>query len=347
MVAGGILVAASGIVLDRWGLVFTVSGHLIVGGFFGAMGAASMILLWQRELRLVEDGIRRRRFTGWELWPWETFAGANIARGVSPDYYVDQSDPASVRRLPLSCLSQEDQEYVHQRIAEVWRPAPAPALPLDVCVRFWNIKYQTKSTAKFSDEGISLEHKRTRNRVLYKWADVRQVTILRTNHEHLDFKFLQIEFADGERIRLHRNGKREWTGPEAETVVGYVQAHVSPDRITIRASIGPTRSIDEAGHRIGIADREVVLAKWLGRGPVAVAVFVSGAEIYTVGMKHGWNPVQWDGATQLACAVFVAGVNSIGFLLWLACQYVYRNIERQRQALIETRDELQRRGSVA
>src|SRR5262249_53394488 len=157
-------------------------------------------------------------------------------------------------------LSKEDEEYVHERIREVWQPAPAPALPEHICLQFWKSSYRGMCTAQFSDDGISLERRRgrrTRNRFLYGWLDVRQVLILRPSHEHRGFRSLEISFADGEMIQLKAGQERGvWTGPDPDTVARYVQAHVSSDRLMIRASIGPAHSLEEARYRIGAAERD-------------------------------------------------------------------------------------------
>jgi hypothetical protein len=296
---------------------------------------------------LDETGIQKRTLTGWESWPWEAFASGKIARGVSPDYYVDQSN-SRARRLTLSFLSKEDQEYVHRRIREVWRPAAAPALPGSLWVRFGNWS-RGRCRAEFSDEGICLERRRTRNRFLYGWADVREVLIRRTSHEHRGFRSLEIAFADGERIQLgvENNLKRQWSGPDPETVAGYVQAHVDADRIVSRANIGPARSLEEAHYRIDMANRDAQRMKWRGRGALAVAVLVSGAYFSTGAMKHGWNPLQWDGVMQLACVVLMLCINMMGFMFWAVLRSLRGDMERGQQALIKTLDELRRQGSVA
>src|SRR5262249_58618145 len=121
------------------------------------------------------------------------------------------SNPSAPRRLPLSFLSKEDEEYVRGRIREVWQPAPEPALPPTVFVRFWKSPHG-KCTAEFSDDGICLERPRTKNRFLYEWVDVTEVLIRRTSHEHRGFRSLEMAFADGERIELgvEKNVKRHW-----------------------------------------------------------------------------------------------------------------------------------------
>jgi hypothetical protein len=337
---GAALLAALTIVFSRFELLYTTGPNLVMLGLLGGMSAFCAIYFALQELQIDGEGIRRRQITGWELWSWEAFASGRIARGVSPYYYVDQSNPKTPRKLNLWSLDEKDQKLVHERIREVWVHASL-TLPRSISVQFWKI-YKDKWLAEFSEDGIFQERQSTHEYLCRQWSEVTRVRVVRTTHDHHDFCSLEIEFADGAPIRLTTSdGKPNlWTGPAPQTVLAYVEAHVNSERIAPRALRGPAQSVAEADYRIGVEERCAKFWKWFGWLAVACMLGETANGIERTASRYGWNLTDWDIGTWLVVVVGALLFNVLGG--WWQFRYLRTASEHDRQELMKTRAELAR-----
>ncbi len=68
----------------------------------------TLLLLWRSKIRIDAEGIWRRRFIRWDLWPWDAILGGKIREMALFDGLINTEKPMYWRYLNLSFLSQAD-----------------------------------------------------------------------------------------------------------------------------------------------------------------------------------------------------------------------------------------------
>jgi hypothetical protein len=74
------------------------------------------LAVWRYAVRIDDDGIWRRRFVRWDLWPWTAFAEGKIEDRLEPDSFLFPEKPWYWRRLNLDVLAERDRSLVRDQI---------------------------------------------------------------------------------------------------------------------------------------------------------------------------------------------------------------------------------------
>ncbi len=210
------------------------------------------------KLRVDQHGISRRRWCGWDHWPWEEFAHGRFQVGRSSLAFVDaRAAWFCPRRLDLGLLAQADKEQVLRWIERVWVPPPIE-VPEEISLTYLG------TSVHCTTAGIAVT--RGRKTADYSWGDVESLQIVRDHHRDDDFRWLTLKVPDWE-MRLRCNqGSSRWLGPDAETVSRFLTAHVSDDRLLMCARLDPPRSAREADVRVDDTWKKMDSAKKFSTG---------------------------------------------------------------------------------
>ena len=267
--------------------------------------AAIAALRWR--LRVDSSGIARRRFIGWDLWPWEHFKQGKVldVEGTSTTYILKEK-PFWARKLTLELLDDEDQSRL-EAIVEGLRMRPPLELPGEMAVRFG-----FRKEVMLTPGGLLLRDRGEETR--YRWQQVQSIRISRLDHSRHNFESIEIVLPDrtltfSVRLNDHGHSIRSWSA----TGGGKTPGRGDPGRVS------PT--VQSARSR---PDR------FLGRGtfhsrPVAGSPCGNGQEI-----KRAQDPqANLVGADRLA---------GFGLVLGLSPRYVRRTcddrLERHRDRYV-------------
>jgi hypothetical protein len=272
------------------------------------------VLTWRYALRVDERGIWRRRFSRWDLWPWEAFATGAVRTGTSKDSWAYPARPWHSRYLLLEFLAEADRNALAEQIRQVWRPAPLP-LSEEIEIRYGmgNRLILTRHGIVFRRRGNDQDH-------FYRWYEVVQLRVTRLDHRRRDFRTLELQLPRvAEPIRLQsRHGGRRWEGPEAEIILAYLQQYVPADRVQVTALTGPPQDRDEANRRLAEldrADRQLRKSRWVVAG-LLLAYCLLQADRFLGAVRRG--PLDWDWSRWLLLGILCFILGLLGIACWAA-----------------------------
>jgi hypothetical protein len=299
----------AGLTPRTWAELFASPLTVMAGALLGVA-----VLTWRYALRVDDRGVWRRRFSRWDLWPWEAFAAGAVRTGTSKDSWVYPARPWHSRYLILEFLAEADRTALAERIRPVWRPAALP-LPEEVEVR-----YGMGNRLALSRRGIMFRRRGSDQDRFYRLYEVVQLRVTRVNHTRRDFRTLELELpreAGPIRLRFQKFG-RSWEGPDAEVVLAYLQQYVPANRVQVTALSGPPQDRDEADRRLADldrADRQLRKDGWVALAALLTYCLLQTARILTSARR---GPLSWDWFQWLAIGLLFLVIALLGLALGMA-----------------------------
>ncbi|MFO0809532.1 MAG: hypothetical protein U0746_12975 [Gemmataceae bacterium] len=296
------------------------------------------VLVFRQAIRIDAEGVWRRRFVAWDVWPWEAFAAGAIRQGTGRDSYVYPAKSWWYRYLHLEFLAPADREAVARRIRDVWRPPPLD-LPDEITARFGLFRRLT-----LSSEGVRLARGR-RVEGRYDWADVARVSVQRLDHTRRDCRELTLTMAGRDQpvrlVTLRRD--RNWNGADADVVVALLQKYVPADRFELTALYGPPLSVAEVDRREALVDRQREEFRRYDRVVTPMFVVVVVSLLVGIPLIASRNPLAWDGFEWLGYGTLVLLIAAIAWAAAVAtaarrkvCADEDREFRRYRNELRES-----------
>jgi hypothetical protein len=182
-VLGYACLVGTAFVLEQAGLLLQTKPALVLAPLL----LAPAFLAFRQRVKVDHSGISRRRFFGWDLWPWEAFAGGKIRQGASKNSFVYPTKPWGNRRLTFEFLSEEDQELVRTLIAQVWKPPEPPVPPEEITIHFG-----LGGRARFSRDGVEVWRWKRADRRFFSCGDVQEVRMRLPEHGSREFTLLEL-----------------------------------------------------------------------------------------------------------------------------------------------------------
>ncbi len=220
--------------------------------------AAIAALRWR--LRVDSSGIARRRFIGWDLWPWEHFKQGKVldVEGTSTTYILKEK-PFWARKLTLELLDDEDQSRL-EAIVEGLRMRPPLELPGEMAVRFG-----FRKEVMLTPGGLLLRDRGEETR--YRWQQVQSIRISRLDHSRRDFESIEIVLPDrtltfSVRLNDHGHSIRSWSAtgggktPSAEILAAFLQRFSPHDRVQIDSLSEAPFTLDQWRARRAVMDKK-------------------------------------------------------------------------------------------
>lgn len=294
---------------------------LLVLAFFTLPLAA--VSAWPYAFRVDESGIWQRRYWRWDLWPWEAFAGGLIRH--TPWYYRWQypDKPRHSRSMNFAILADADRDWLLELALQVWKP-PQVELPEEIKIRLYGIP---NKLLELSPRGIVFSRDTGEEIRQYRWSDVVQVRVRRLAHWRLDFNGLELEFPAGEPTEVlgkcPGRAQRNWSGPDAEVVLAYLQRYVGEERVQFTAIMGQLQTPDEAERR-----RAELARTFRGeriRNRVLWGAWTLQCLLF---LSLGGGPLQWDLSKWMLIGCFFAVWGPFGIGIWMASSETRRDYER-------------------
>jgi hypothetical protein len=346
MIGGALLIVAADIAYFQMGLVASPWGALPMAGLVVTAGFLWALGLFHETLWIDGEGIWRRRLIGWESWPWEQFATGQIEQGDSPDCFIDRSRPKKRQTLSLATLQPDDRAYLQELIRSVWQPTPPPAFPESMLVRQWD-HGPRRMHFFFSEAGVQVEEQKNSSQRFHPWEKATMLKVVRKSHAHQGFEHLELSFSGDEsiRLRMSNEGRPQWTGPDACTILRYLLAHVPPDRIKDFALTGAVQTPDEVDWRLARAQSREFHFRWYRWVVLLGSLILPLRFVCESGVRHGWQPFEWDITVWLPLAILTVTLGTIGGLLFAFFGQAWKECREERAALIKAREEM--RGQLA
>lgn len=256
----------------EWALIF---------GLFIVAATVFWLILGHWRLRVDHQGIARRRFWRWYVWPWEAFRSGAIKQGRTLGYYLWPEAAWTWRGLLLELLDESDREEVDTLIKNLWIAPPEAELPEEVAFRILRTKVHLQAG------GIKVRRGRTERH--YTWKDIDRIVITRLEHDRRDFTRLKIELGEKPLELFVHQGNPNWRGAEADIIARWFTTHAPEDRILEVSLTGKPSSKAEAEYRLTAARQATRKARickgcliglalaLLGFGLVIRKVLIAGA----------------------------------------------------------------------
>lgn len=228
--------------------------------------AISSFSLLGPRLRIDRDGISRRNWWRWDLWPWEAFAEGRIRLGNFPGEYEFPERPIFTNELHLGLLEAPEARLVEDLIRKVWRPANPVDPPESISVQLGAFGRQklvfTPSGFEFSSNMGSTE---------YRWDQCTKIQICRHQHDHDRFREITIHFNDD---------KVTCRGDETNgSLARFICEYANPESIQHLAYSGSAKSIVEVDWRIQwinvVLIKQQRFRRWAPVACVGVAVITT------------------------------------------------------------------------
>jgi len=256
---------------------------LIVGGYVGIvildrnrvvmMFLGLFLLLFDIQMlrqffpivRVDQKGLWRRRFWGWDLWPWEAFASERIYRGSSRTNFVSLDRPFWRNRLNLELLDKSEAETLISRIVEHWKPLNQNLAIENAIIDYswpWRLRIE------FDPRGIQvLDRSGTR---AYRWDELEQIEIWTFSLDHDGFLSIEMRFSDRvilvPRLKQQRYFAHQyWSGSRSDEIAGIVRRFVEKERLQIWTLDGPARNQLEFDARIARFKNKLQMLEESGR----------------------------------------------------------------------------------
>jgi hypothetical protein len=215
-------------------------------GAVSALFVAIAAIAHRWRLRVDERGIARRRFFGWDLWPWEAFKAGRIDKIKGAFGFTWKDKPWWKRKLDFGYLSARDRLAVVLVCNEMWMPPPMDPVPDELKIRRWGRRIDLTPT------GITVRHRGKEQS--WTWRDVRQGHIRRLEHDRRDFQQLKLVLPDHELVFNVRcsqgQANTDWRGSSAEHLAAFLERHVDPQRVRITALMLAPRTVEDAEDRL-------------------------------------------------------------------------------------------------
>ena len=215
-------------------------------------------------LRVDDQGIWRRHFFRWDLWPWQAFATGQIRQGVGKDSYVFPSKPWWNRVMFFDFLREDEREHLAELVRRAWTPPPPPVLPAELTIKFG----LPRRWVRLSEKGIQVGKGKQDSGRSYPWTAVIRVRITRLDHARRDLRQAELILPEGARpiLLVIQKGRPLWTGAEPQVLAAFLERAFPRDRLLVTAMTGPPRSVAEADWRlldVDRIDRETKQLAWI------------------------------------------------------------------------------------
>jgi hypothetical protein len=304
-----------------------------------AVFATAMVLLIaitvRYQLRIDQQGVWRRRFFRWDLWPWEAFEQGRIRHGKYGDQLTNPEKSWYWRTISASLLGEADRIAYEAVVGRYRVPPPPPELPDDV-----DFKYGLRARLELSREGVRLRAHQHEDGQLVPWKDVVRAEVVRFSHDRPDFSILELHLPASKRpVRLtHYKGQPKWTGADAVVIALYLRRHLGDHRFLVTALRGAPADVAEADRRLArLAEHErqrqrmsrlfrYVLEFW------ALLIFVLVVEPWNRPNPVNWGKADWE-------EVFLAAFG-IAIMMGLYAAMVFGLVSFQGRDLRRQRDEV-------
>jgi hypothetical protein len=205
---------------------------------FPTTGLGLLLYVWRWRMRVDGRGVAVRALLGWREWTWDDmFAGKVRFRSLLRFEHVRPLG----RTLSLEPLAPADAHYVSRlcRLACA-RPPASASLPLQIVfIDQWGRRVGC------SNDGIQLPG---RFAPVVPWTNVVRAKIVRSAREMDDFQQFELQLAD--RI-VRATAIQQWSvrqQNDAATMVAFLIAKISSDRVSVISLGDPPQTIREAEH---------------------------------------------------------------------------------------------------
>jgi hypothetical protein len=281
LLAAGAVVVGWFVGLTVWGLAATRLGVPVPGplglAFIFLVPFLPALVFSRCAVRMDEEGIWRRRFFRWDLWPWTAFAEGKIEDALGADCFLFPEKPWHGRRLNLGVLPERNRRLIRDQIRRFrqWREI---RLPEEVTINFdW------RRHARFTPAGVYLWRARKEPRFV-GWSEVGPIKLRRLDHDRRDFRWLLFRPAGSHwHIVLLHGGEKSywqhpaskffavggtrWRGASAEVLAAFLEKHVPPEQLHIDALRGAPASLAECERRLAEIEKNYSqtkrLAPWM------------------------------------------------------------------------------------
>jgi hypothetical protein len=275
-------------------------------------------LSWR--LQLDKDGFTRRMFFLHDRWTWEDLSSGRI-RKAHPFTLVDPQKPWWLRRLRLEYLSNSDREELLHRINACYVFPPPPEVGDSLTIR-----YGFRRRATLGRDGLHLQVKGHLH--VYRWEEVVQVLITRTDPKSLHFSRLEIVLPDQViDLGMYQSTPR-WEGASAEDVNAFLFQLLPMERFDIVA-----RGVKP--HSRSRIERELTAArKMLREAHVIFGIALFLLPPLWIGMAMDNGPLRTCGVMLLPCMA-----------IFLFCWYHRRDATRRIEKWSALLEEAERRAA--
>ncbi len=329
-VLGCLAAAAVVVVMHRWGLLpqrTAVAQALAVGGL-GILAVFASLFAWRSALHVNAEGIWRRRFFRWDLWPWEAFGEGRIQDKPGAGAYRYPERPWYWRDLDLGFLREPDRHFVTELVRRL-RERPDIEVPEEA-----TISLPFRRRMRFTPAGIQFWRGSQVPGPVRAWAEVGPIQLTRVDHDRRDFNRLEFQAPGGGPIRLtFVHGRPIWQGADAEALAAFLHRHVPPALLHVNALDAAPRDWAEYRRRIAQLDQDEAKIRKLHRRAAWFVLLCAGAAFFLIALRGGPNPLQWNWFEWLGFLMFslIWGLNL--FAHWVVVLYQGWGLKERRQKL--------------
>jgi hypothetical protein len=337
---GFVLIAAAGVWMkaedpNRSSWVGTII-FLALGGvaFLGLVMAA-----FRYRIMIDEQGVWRRRFFHWDLWPWEAFEQGKVKYD---QFYSDQLRFPEKhwywRIIASSFLAKPDRVAYETVVARYMLPPLPPELPDAV-----GVNYSLGCRLELSPDGIRYTAHPKKEAPVIAWSDVTRVEEVRVDHHRTEFLILELHLPKPTGlVRLIRKRFKP-TGNEVEVIAPYFRQYLDDGRYQVTCLRGPPADVGEMDRRLArLADDEKKLRKSSRINCYAHAI-ATVFFLVIIGSGRG-NPINWARADWIDMGVVagvIAGLMAMhGSVGWAGLYFKRRDMRRDREDLVRWRSEM-------
>lgn len=293
-----------------------------------------------------EQGVWRRRYIHWDLWPWEAFEQGKVKYGrLYSDQITFPEKPWYWRVIASSLFAKPGRAAYEAVVARYMFRPPPPELPEAVA-----INYSLGCRLELSPDGIRYTAHPTKEAPLVSWSDVIRVEELRADHNRPDFALLELHLPKPTGlVRLRRNGFKP-TGNEVEVLAPFLREYLDDSRFQVTCLRGPPADLSEIDRRLARLAEEEKKIRQTRRINWYVHVVMTQVLLVLILSGRG-NPLNWAQADWIDAAIvtgMLSGAMTLhGSLGWAGMLFRGRELRRAREELLRWRAEMETVGVPA
>jgi hypothetical protein len=300
---GAIVLAVASFAVFHWGLgpQNGLVDKVIASVLCTTLGVVPSFFVWRSAIRIDAEGIWRRRFIRWDLWPWAAFIDGRIRDKSSVDSFLNPDKPWYWRHLDLEFLAEEERQFIHDVIRKI-RTRTEIELPDEVTISFGLMR-----RARFTPAGVHLWRGSSQSGPVIPWAQMSPLELYRIDHDRRDFSRIEFRAPAGARpilLTYAHYGQPTWRGADAELLAGFLQRYAPPDRLHVNAFRGNPLDRAEYERRLAKVEKDRANLRKTRRLMLWLAFLPVGAGYLVTEGRAGLNPLKWDWFSWLAFLVF-------------------------------------------
>jgi hypothetical protein len=304
---------------------------------FGVPTLAFLWLVSSLRIELNDTGIRVRRITGWDWWPWEDFEQGFVKQPLGLLVFEDKQRPFWKRRLKLELLSEVDRKYVLNCCLQHWQPVPPENIPdeLELVIRG---RWFKKTTLRMDAKGLEIES--DRHPKALPWKAIESIEMIKLTPKHVGFSVLRIRLLNQE-LTLFWGVKndvvfRNWRGPHEDVIALFLEERFPRECINEGHIHGDINS--ELDVEIRIAGQEYTVRSltayiWICFGHVILSIILVTAAVVSYKFQlPGQDIIKW--IALKICGLVVMSF-PIGLLLLAERRTAKKELEQLQAELTE------------